>query len=322
MSPIFSVIIPVYRAAHTVERCVESIERNTFKDLEIVLIEDGSPDESGEICEKLSEKYSNVKIIHNDKNYGVSYTRNRGLEVATGEYIVFADSDDWVDEQYYAEFFVAIQKYAPRLIICGYVNHDEKQNGRSDEYRWGDTDLLREVSLSTELNALYDACLLQQLWNKAFLASVIRDYHIRFDESINIGEDFRFILAYLEVTRPKKVVLINKALYHYMRDQDGSLMFRVGYESVEEPLKNLYSLYALMGMSETEIKERVKNERERQTRLYAYLIMHNMGMKMRERYRLIMALDKNRGCQLFKRNIVILWKENIVRVFRKKIRNR
>ena len=317
MNSKFSVIIPVYRAAHTINRCVESIEKNTFQDLEVILIEDGSPDESWSVCKKLAAQYPNVKALRNEKNCGVSHTRNRGLEAATGEYILFADSDDWVDAHYYEAFNTALEDHSAQFAVCGYVNHDEKQNGRTDEYRWGDVEPVREVPLGEELKKLYDGCLLQQLWNKVFLASVIHENHIQFDEDISIGEDFRFILAYLEVAKPEKVVLINKVLYHYMRDQDGSLMFRVGYESVEESLKNLRSLYHLMGIPETEIDIKIQADRERQTVLYGYLIMHNMGMSILERRRLILALDKENGRHLFRRSFVTLWKEKVSRLLKR-----
>lgn len=312
MNPKFSVIIPVYRAAHTIGRCVESIEKNTFQDLEVILIEDGSPDDSWSVCEKLAAQYPNVKVLRNEKNCGVSHTRNRGLEAARGEYLLFADSDDWVDEHYYEVFNAAIVKHSAQFAVCGYVNHDEKQNGRTDEYRWENAESIRELPLSEELQKLYDGCLLQQLWNKAFLASVIRENHIRFDESISIGEDFRFILAYLEGAKPETVVLINKALYHYMRDQEGSLMFRIGYESVEEPLKNLRRLYQLMGMPKTEIDTQIQVERERQIDLYAYLIMHNMGMRYEEKKRLILLLDEEKGRSLLNKNMWLICKEKII----------
>lgn len=309
--PKFSVIIPVYRAAHTIRRCVESIEKNTFQDLEVILIEDGSPDDSWLVCEQLQREFPNVKALRNDKNRGVSYTRNRGLAAATGEYTLFADSDDWVDAHYYAEFSNVLSQFRPALAICGYVNHDEKQNGRTDEFRWENAEVIRSVELKTELKNLYDQCLLQQLWNKAFLTEVIQTNHLRFDETISIGEDFRFILSYLEAVQGQEAVLINKALYHYMRDQEGSLMFRVGYESVEEPLKNLRKLYHLMGVEQREIEALITLEREKQIGLYAYLIMHNMGMGIRERRRLILALDADRGNQLYLKNAAIVIKEKI-----------
>ena len=318
----FSVVIPVYNAAHTIRRCVESIVNNTFKELEIILIEDGSKDDSWKVCSELAEEFSNVIALHNKKNSGVSYTRNRGLECASGQYTMFVDSDDWVDPSYYETFARVLEQYNSQFAICGYVNHDEKQNGRIDEFRWTNFDGEQEVTLQSVLKELYDDCLLQQLWNKVFITSVIKENNIRFDESISIGEDFRFILEYLKVSEIENVVLINNALYHYMRDQDGSLMYRVGYESVEEPLTNLRKLYRLMGLEENEIETRIQEARRKQIELYAYLIMHNAGMSRKEKKRLILTLDSDRGQELYKRNCSIYMKEQIMVWLKKRLKNR
>lgn len=308
----FSVVIPVYNAAHTIRRCVESIANNTFKDVEIILIEDGSQDDSWKVCSELAEEFPGVVALHNEKNSGVSYTRNRGLEYASGQYTMFVDSDDWVAPNYYETFARVLEQHNSPFAICGYVNHDEKQNGRTDEFKWKDFEGKKKVNLQSVLKELYDDCLLQQLWNKAFITSVIKENSIRFDESISIGEDFRFILEYLKASEVKNVVLINSALYHYMRDQDGSLMYRVGYESVEEPLKNLTKLYELMGLDTNEIEIRVQEARQKQIQLYAYLIMHNAGMSRKEKKRLILALDSDRGQELYKRNRKVYIKEKVI----------
>ena len=307
----FSVIIPVYNAAHTIRRCVESIVNNTFKDIEIILIEDGSLDDSWEVCRKLAEEFTSVVALHNKKNSGVSYTRNRGLEQARGQYTMFVDSDDWVSPNYYETFARVVEQYDSKFAICGYVNHDEKQNGRTDEFKWKDFEGEKKTNLQSVLKELYDDCLLQQLWNKVFITSVIKENNIRFDESISIGEDFRFILEYLKAGEIETVVLINSALYHYMRDQDGSLMYRVGYESVEEPLKNLTKLYELMGLDAIEIETKVQEARQKQIEMYAYLIMHNAGMSRKEKKRLILALDSTRGQELYKENRNVYIKERV-----------
>lgn len=308
----FSVVIPVYNAAHTIRRCVESIVSNTFKDVEVILIEDGSADDSWKVCSELAEEFPNVIALHNEKNSGVSYTRNRGLECANGQYTMFVDSDDWVAPNYYETFAGVLEQYNSQFAICGYVNHDEKQNGRIDEFKWEGFVGEKVVDLPSVLKELYDDCLLQQLWNKVFITSVIKENNIRFDESISIGEDFRFILEYLKASGIETVVLINYALYHYMRDQDGSLMYRVGYESVEEPLKNLKKLYELMGLDRNEIETRVQEARQKQIQLYAYLIMHNAGMSRKEKKRLILALDSNRRQELYKRNRNVYIKERVL----------
>lgn len=313
----FSVIIPVYNAAHTIERCVESIENNTYKNIEIILIEDGSSDVSWEKCVELSERFDNIRIIRNKENRGVSYTRNRGLKVAAGEYTMFVDSDDWIDEHYYEKFKQIIERYHPLFAICGYVNHDEKQNGRSDEFKWTDFEGEKVILLKKYLKELYDDRLLQQLWNKMFLTEVIQKNHILFDEHISIGEDFRFILDYLKVSNVENAILINKPLYHYMRDQSGSLMYHVGYESIEEPLKNLHCLYQLLGMNEESIEKAIACDRKKQIELYAYLIMHNAGMKIREKRKLIFQLDLKHGKELYRKNRILFIKEKLSKWIKK-----
>ena len=309
----FSIIIPVYNAAHTIRRCVESIERNSFQDFEILLVEDGSLDSSWQQCLTLSAEYSNIRAFQNDRNRGVSYTRNQGLKNAVGEYTMFVDSDDWVEPTYYARFDEAIRRYAPFFAVCGFVNHDEKQNRRTDIYQWDDFTGIREAPVRTELKKLFDRNLLQQLWNKAFLTEIIKENGLTFDESISIGEDFRFVLQYLKASKAVNMVQINAALYHYMRDQAGSLMFHIGYESVEEPLKNLRSMYELLGWADDEIADQMQTEREKQKRLYAYLIMHNAGMPLKEKRRLILQLDNDQGKKLFAANFEVWIKESVFR---------
>jgi glycosyltransferase involved in cell wall biosynthesis len=309
----FSVIVPVYKAAHTLKRCVESLVASGGQDLQIILIEDHSPDDSWLICQRLAEQYSNVVCRRNDRNRGVSYTRNQGLDLVEGKYLLFTDSDDWVDPDYVAAFRSAIAA-GNSFAVCGYVNHDEKQNGRTDIIGWKDFQGNRIVPLKEEIKKLQEERLLQQLWNKVFVTELVHRHKVRFDESISIGEDTRFILDYIQRSSMQEVCLINRPLYHYMRDQDGSLMFRVGYESVEEPLKNLRKLYEIMEIPD--IEERLGQERQKTLENYAYLIMHNAGMPMKEKKRLILALDPNQGKRLYKSNRLLYFKEQLVRRLR------
>lgn len=312
-----SVVVPVYNAESIVERCVDSIISNNYDNLEVILVEDCSKDNSLEKCKELSEKYDCVRYVHNVVNMGVSYTRNRGIYEATGDYTMFVDSDDWIDKDYINFFIDVLNDNPMALTICGYVNHDEKYNGRTDNVIWSNTKKNVSAKLKPELKTIYDRTLLQQLWNKAFVTKIIQDNKLKFDESISIGEDLRFILEYIKVSEIQDVVFINKPLYHYMRDQDGSLMYKVGLESVEEPLKNLRSLYELIGYSKNKIKESIDSDRKKQVNLYAYLIMHNAGMKMKEKKRLIFSLDSQNGKILYKNNRNIYYKEKISKAIRR-----
>ena len=312
---VFSVIVPVYNAAHTIERCVSSIAASGGEDVQIILVEDCARDNSWEVCRQLAQRYSTVTCLRNEKNRGVSHTRNRGLDAATGDYLLFVDSDDWVDAGYVPAFRQAVERGG--FAVCGYVNHDEKQNGRTDIFAWKDFSGTRTVPLKPELEKLYGNRLLQQLWNKVFVTEIVREHGIRFDETISMGEDTRFVLDYLRCAGIREVTLINEALYHYMRDQEGSLMFRVGYESVEESLKNLRKLYELLGLPREELESRLAEDRRKQTELYAYLIMHNAGMAHPEKKRLILRLDPDRGRRLYRDNMVMLWKERVLKGMKK-----
>lgn len=309
----FSVIVPVYNAAKTVERCVDSLYQSGGTDLQIILIEDSSKDNSWEVCQRLAAKYNTVTALHNEHNSGVSHARNRGLDAATGQYLLFCDSDDYWEESYVATFRAVVET-GHDFAICGYVNHDEVANGRTDIIGF---EKAETIPLRPNLKDIQDKTLLQQLWNKVFRADIVREKGVRFDESISIGEDLRFILDYIRLGDVREVTFIDKPLYHYMRDQAGSLMYRVGYESIEEPLKNMAALYRLMDVEEAEITKRINDHRNRQIDNYAYLIMHNMGMPMKERKRLILALDEQRGKALYSQNRKVYFKEKLAKMLKR-----
>lgn len=313
----YSIVVPVYNAENTIERCVESIIANNMDNIEIILIDDCSKDSSLEKCNAIAEKYKQIVVIHHDTNKGVSYARNTGIYAAKGKYTLFVDSDDWIDSLYCNTFDRYISENPDSFLICGYVNHDEKYNGRTDIIGWNDIGEYKVSNIKTELEVLYRSNLLQQLWNKLFITEIIQNNKLKFDESISIGEDFRFILEYIRVSKINKVILINKPLYHYMRDQEGSLMFRVGLESVEEPLKSLVSLYQVVGYSQNEIEEKIVIDRENQIELYAYLIMHNAGMSIKRKKKLIYNLGSKQGKYLYKKNKRIYIKEKIVKLLHK-----
>ena len=308
--PTFSVIVPVYKAAKTVERCVDSLVASGGDDLQVILVEDCSPDDSWQVCQRLAQKYPTVVCQRNERNRGVSYTRNQGLALAQGQYLLFTDSDDWVDPDYVSAFRQAID-LGHAFAICGYVNHDELDSGRTDLFIWNEQEPFTTVLLIPRLQQIYDERLLQQLWNKVFVTELVRQHQVRFDETISIGEDTRFILDYLQRTGVQQACLIDRPLYHYMRDQAGSLMFRVGYESVEEPLKNLRKLYEIQELPDLE--QRLAADRQSIIDNYAYLIMHNMGMPMTEKKRLILGLDSQQGKALFRKNLMLWLKERIAK---------
>ena len=307
-----SIIIPVYYAENTIKRCVESLALGTYSNIEIILIEDCSPDNSWEICLQLQNKYSCVKAYRNLKNSGPSATRNYGLQIITGNYLMFVDSDDWVEPNFVSSFMNVYQKYQPDLIVSGYMNHDEIQNATTTFIGWKNEKIITVKSLKKELLSLYHGRLLQQVWNKLFLTKIVRKNHLLFDTEMQMGEDFRFLLSYLEHTSGDKLVQINEPLYHYIRCSGKSLMSQFGCKNLDGIVENLKLLYAQLEMSEEERIEQFTKEKESQINLWAYLIMHNVGMKNREKRKLILTLDAQQGWKLYKKNVVLYYKEKIM----------
>lgn len=121
---IISVIVPIYKVSDYLPKCIDSIIKQTYSDLEIILVDDGSPDDCPKICDKYAEEDNRIKVIHKP-NGGLSDARNAGLDIATGEYIGFIDSDDYIDEHMYEDMLSAIEKDDADLCICGYDRVDD-----------------------------------------------------------------------------------------------------------------------------------------------------------------------------------------------------
>lgn len=313
-----SIIIPVYKAAETITRCVESLEKNTYKNLQIILVEDGSGDQTIDICRKLADTYDNVLCIENDRNHGVSYTRNHGLNHADGTYLMFVDSDDYVEADYVETMISAVFCTADENImpICGYVNHDEKKNGRSDIFLPSNKqeNLKKSIEIMPEL---YEKRMLQIIWNKIFRLDVIKQNHILFKEEMFIGEDFRFLLEYMKFAKISQFLLVNKVLCHYMRDNENSLMTRLLETKIQDSLDNLEIMYKLMGKTVDEIQKLIVKEKEKQLEYYAYTIMHDKNMTTKEKKERISQLSSDDAGKLYKQQKILLRKEGLYRWKRK-----
>ena len=308
-----SIIIPVYKAEKTIERCVQSIAEGTYPNVEIILVEDCSPDASLKKCRILEKKYDSVIVKHNIENRGVSYTRNQGLKCITGKYLMFVDSDDWVEPDYVESFVNEMAKANFAMVISGYVNHDEVFNGRTDIFGWGDMGKIQVSALSEKLPELYHNRLLQQLWNKIFRAEVVLENEICFDETISMGEDFRFILEYLAKVKQKsdKCVLIDRPLYHYIRDNETSLMSTFGNENIAEPLRNISLMTLLLDIGQEEQKLFYEKEKDRIVGQYAYRIMHNSNCSITKKMDLLKEIAGSTWKKWFIKLSIICVKEKI-----------
>ena len=203
--PQASVIIPIYRAEKFLARCIESILSQDMADLELILVDDGSPDQSGSICDAYASRDPRVHVIH-QKNQGVSAARNAGLSLAKGKYISFVDADDAIAPEMYQAMTAKAEASGAEIIGCGVQYYTEDGTYKR-------SDLLKEYDLNREemLSTLFDCPdpLGGSCCNKLFLAETISG--LRYEEDVAMGEDWLFLFAAFE--RAKRLYKLPDPFY-------------------------------------------------------------------------------------------------------------
>lgn len=213
MDGIVSVIVPVYNARNTLTRCVESLVHQTYEKLEIILVNDGSKDDSLALCKAFAEQDTRIRVI--DKpNGGVSSARNAGIEAATGEYIMFCDSDDWVDQDWCAEL---VAHYQPEcLTVCEIAWDDEVEAAQNAVH----------LVVAERKEALHHFMVMCSPVNKIFCRDLLERKSLRFSGQLSIGEDFCFAMEYIS-TITGNIRIVKRKLYHYDTSTDGSLSKKI-----------------------------------------------------------------------------------------------
>lgn len=216
-TPLISVIVPVYRVEKYLERCVKSILSQTYKNLEVILVDDGSPDQCPAICDACAEKDVRVKVIHQE-NKGLSGARNAGIDAASGEYLAFVDSDDYVNPHFIEELYQLLQDTGCAIGQCrfSYVKGD----GLVEE---GDSAfcIYRGESLMEQLYGPEEkATCFVVAWNKLYRAELFKETGIRYPEG-RIHEDEA--TTYRLFHEAKKLAFLDRALYGYYTENGGSI---------------------------------------------------------------------------------------------------
>lgn len=206
--PLISVIVPVYRVEQYLPKCVDSILNQTYRNLEVILVNDGSPDTCGVICDAYAEKDPRVKVIHKE-NGGLSSARNAGIDIAQGEYFGFVDSDDWIEPEMYEILYSGIWKYDAEVAYGGRYDVD----GETGERVVGLCPEKEECISGIEMLGrvfLRDRCD-SAAWDKLYHRSLFDE--IRYPQGFN-SEDIAIFYKLMELT--DKVVMCNKPLYNYL----------------------------------------------------------------------------------------------------------
>ena len=215
-----SVIIPVYNVEKYLKRCLDSVINQTYKNLEVILVDDGSTDNSGKICDEYAEKDKRIIVIHKN-NGGLSDARNKGLDICTGNYISFIDSDDWIEKNFY-EFAIDNLDKADLLIFDYYLTTDKKKKFVKC--------LTKACYLTVEecLRELSKANIQSYAWNKLYKKELFA--FIRFPKGINYEDQ---AIMHLIVDKCSKIKYFNKAFYNYFQNQK-SITHTINYKNYKD----------------------------------------------------------------------------------------
>ncbi len=230
--PKVSIIVPVYNVESYLNRCLDSLINQSFDDIEIICINDGSTDSSLEILKEYEKKDSRVKII-NQENQGLSGARNSGIEIAIGDYISFVDSDDWINLDMIKEMYQQANIENADVVICSYTR-EYSDKSRDKKFNMPEITIYNERDVSLKLHRKIVGPIREELanpdhtdslvtaWGKLYKSSIIKENYIKFIDTKEIGTEDCLFNVYL-FKHIKKAVFINKSYYHYWKENSNSL---------------------------------------------------------------------------------------------------
>lgn len=224
-----SVIIPVYNVERYLKQCLESVISQTFRNLEIILVNDGSTDGSAQICNKFAKKDQRIKVIH-QINGGVSSARNRGIKIANGDYITFVDSDDWLTSDMYENMVsIIVSANLPEVVMCDFLNVknnvSEKVNANIRNGFYNKENIINELYPTLLVTENFGRIPIVSACICLFEKSLLVQNNIYFDEQLRYSEDYLFMAA----------VLINVQSFYYMKEH-----YYYNYLQVEDSRSKKY----------------------------------------------------------------------------------
>ena len=213
-----SIIVPVYKVEQYLPRCIESILAQTYEEFELLLIDDGSPDNCGRICDEYAEIDSRIQVIH-QKNQGVSAARNVGVELAKGEWVCFIDSDDYIESNYTSLVLMADDNTDVLFYGCKFINGEDVVEFKSSEERIikGEVNILAAIHNMTSVKPGWGR--FGYPWIKFYKKNILDEYNIRFIENMRREEDTIFSLEYMQ--HVKQIQLLPNCVYNYIVSSSG-----------------------------------------------------------------------------------------------------
>jgi glycosyltransferase involved in cell wall biosynthesis len=216
LQPLVSVIVPAYNLETLLNRSVQSILQQTYHNLEVIIVDDGSTDQTSAVAQEFARLDSRVQLVQMPTNVGISRTRNAGLAAATGDFLAFADGDDWVEPnqiEWYMDQFAAHPEVA--MVSCGFIK--EPLGKRSRIRKRGIVDQKTMVNYVNRMNSPIGG----YLWNKCYRRALISKHRLRFDTDVALMEDQLFNTRYILLG--DYYYLSNEPLYHYVQRDDSAI---------------------------------------------------------------------------------------------------
>ena len=246
--PLISVIVPIYGIERYVGICIESIVNQTYKNLEIILVDDGSPDRCGEICDLYAKKDPRITVIHKT-NGGLVSARKAGIKVATGDYSTYVDGDDWIEKDYYqllikkingADVIVSRHK---RMLFEQVVEMPVRFP--FGEYKGEELNKVKKEMIS--YGEFFKVGISTYVWNKLFKTELLKKYQLLVDDDITIGEDAAVV--YPLINEAKRIVIADVSGYRYRQREDSMLKKNKPFSSEVGGLKKLCEYLSLFAKS-------------------------------------------------------------------------
>lgn len=214
MNDLISLIIPCYNAQSTITKCLDSVIKQSYQNLEIIIINDGSTDETLDILKKYQERDSRIVLI-NQENSGVSKARNEGIKWATGDYICFIDSDDWVENDYCSILYQAISENKADISIAEAFYEDENGNPVGKQHNSDNSNSIFDKKTALKL-LLEDKIIQSHPWAKLYKSELLKN--ISFPENLEAFEDY--FTMFRVFNSSEMVVKVNEKIYHYVQFAD------------------------------------------------------------------------------------------------------
>ena len=233
MSPLISIIVPVYNAESTLNQCIDSIINQKFTDWELLLVNDGSSDRSGEICDEYAAKDSRIKVFHKE-NGGVSSARNVGIDNSLGKWVTFIDSDDKI----FDDIFSLLKYSNGDLIVFNFII--DQNTKEYPQYLFKENTLYCNVQMKQLLEQYIHSLIFRVPWGKFYRRDLIGS--LRFDTNIRIGEDTLFVLKFLNKCSS---ILLRKEIYYYWEELniDNSIKYALKVDDALYIIDNIYHAY-------------------------------------------------------------------------------